>query len=94
MGGEICKIQFNNVYKIKGYKTNVMRQITCLVVNTIMFDGYALLLNCMIVGQELRHNNSPNLNLSLANWCVMLSLTKPIVVQLCGSVCQCLQYLP
>ena len=33
-------------YKRIGYNLNVMRQSACLVINQIMVDGFASLLNC------------------------------------------------
>ena len=33
-------------YKRIGYNLNVMRQSTCLVINSITVDGYAALFNC------------------------------------------------
>ena len=36
-------------YKRIGYNLNVMRQSACLVINTIMVDGYGALFNCTSV---------------------------------------------
>ena len=38
-------------YKKIGYKINVMRQTTCLVVNPIKVNSFAYLFNCMTVGR-------------------------------------------
>ena len=35
-----------NRYKRTGYSLDIMRQTACLVVNTIIVDGYASLFNC------------------------------------------------
>ena len=36
-----------NSYKRIGYSLDIMRQTACIVVNPIIVDGYASLLNCM-----------------------------------------------
>ena len=46
--------QFRKViirYKRNCYNINVRRQSACLVINQIMVDSFALLLNCTLVGR-------------------------------------------
>ena len=40
-----------NRYKRIGYSLDIMRQSTCLVINPITVDGYALLFNCTKAAQ-------------------------------------------
>ena len=51
-------------YKKIGYNINVMRQMTCLVVNPFKVNSFAYLFNCMTVGRIFRLNDDTILNLT------------------------------
>ena len=61
-----------NRYKIIGYNSYIMRQTPCLVVNSVMVDGYALLFNCTYNGSAgLRLNDDLFVKLSQVDWGLM-----------------------
>ena len=50
-------------YKRIGYNINVMRQSACLVIDPIMVDSFASLLNCKPVGRASESKDGPNIKL-------------------------------
>ena len=69
-------------YKKVGYKLDVMRQSTCLVVNPSMVYSYGFHFNCTMVGQTSDSMTVLTLSfdLSVGAWC--LSLAGPTMAQL------------
>ena len=72
--------KLNNRYKRIGYSLGIMQQIACLVVNSIIVDGYISLFNCTtaVRASDSRSRKTLTSGLGLDD----MSLAWPAVVQL------------